>query len=105
MRRPSVRFRRGSARRKIPPVGEENVVAQAHQVFLSMKNILETAGTGFDQMLKATVYLTDVADRKKINPIRQELFGAARPASTLTGVSELAIPGMKVEVEVMVALR
>jgi 2-iminobutanoate/2-iminopropanoate deaminase len=86
-------------------VGEEDVVAQARQVFLNMKKILETAGTDFDRVLKVTVYLTDVADRTKINPIRKEFFGSARPASTLIGVSELAIPGMKVEVEAVVALR
>jgi len=86
-------------------VGEGNVVAQARQVFLNMKKILQTAGTGFEKVLKVTVYLTDVADRTKINPVRQEFFGAARPASTLIGVSELAIPGMKVEVEAVVALR
>jgi len=86
-------------------VGGEDVVAQARQVFLNMKQILETAGTDFDRVLKVTVYLTDVADRTKINPIRQEFFGAARPASTLIGVNELAIPGMKVEVEAVVGLR
>lgn len=86
-------------------VGEENVVTQARQVFQNMKKILEAAGTGFDRVLKVTVYLTDVADRTKINPVRQEFFGASRPASTLIGVNELAIPGMKVEVEAVVALR
>lgn len=86
-------------------VGEGNVVTQARQVFQNMKKILEAAGTGFDRVLKVTVYLTDVADRTKINPVRQEFFGASRPASTLIGVNELAIPGMKVEVEAVVALR
>jgi 2-iminobutanoate/2-iminopropanoate deaminase len=86
-------------------VGEGNVITQARQVFLNMKKILEAAGTGFDKILKVTVYLTDVADRTKINPVRQEFFGASRPASTLIGVSELAIPGMKVEIEAVVALR
>jgi 2-iminobutanoate/2-iminopropanoate deaminase len=86
-------------------VGEGNVVTQARRVFVNMKKILEAAGTGFDKVLKVTVYLTDVADRTKINPIRQEFFGATRPASTLIGVSELAIPGMKVEVEAVVAIR
>lgn len=86
-------------------VGEGNVVTQARQVFQNMKKILEAAGTGFDRVLKVTVYLTDVADRTKINPVRQEFFGASKPASTLIGVNELAIPGMKVEVEAVVALR
>jgi len=86
-------------------VGGEDVAAQARQIFLNMKSILDAAGTGFDKVLKVTVYLTDVADRTKINPIRQEFFGEARPASTLIGVNELAIPGMKVEIEAVVALR
>ena len=37
-----------------------------------------------------TVFLTDVDDRPKINPVRQEVFGAARLASTLVEVSRLA---------------
>ena len=86
-------------------VGEGDVVMQTRQIFLNMKKILEAAGTGFEKVLKVTVYLTDVADRTKINPVRQEFFGASRPASTLIGVSELAIPGMKVEIEAVVAVR
>ena len=86
-------------------VGEGDVVMQTRQIFLNMKKILDTAGTGFENVLKVTVYLTDVADRTKINPVRQEFFGASRPASTLIGVSELAIAGMKVEIEAVVAVR
>ena len=86
-------------------VGEGDVVMQTRQVFLNMRKILEAAGAGFEKILKVTVYLTDVADRTKINPVRQEFFGTSRPASTLIGVSELAIPGMKVEIEAVVAVR
>lgn len=86
-------------------VGGEDVAAQARQVFLNMKRVLDAAGAGFGDILKVTVYLTDVNDRSKINPVRQEFFGAARPASTLIGISELAIPGMKVEIEAVVGLR
>lgn len=86
-------------------VGEGDVIMQTRQIFLNMKKILEAAGTGFEKVLKVTVYLTDVADRTKINPVRQEFFGASRPASTLIGVSELAIAGMKVEIEAVVAVR
>jgi 2-iminobutanoate/2-iminopropanoate deaminase len=86
-------------------VGEDDVVAQVRQVFVNMKKILDAVGTGFDKVLKVTVYLTDVADRTKINPVRQEFFGSAKPASTLIGVNELAIPRMKVEIEAVVAIR
>lgn len=86
-------------------VGGEDVAAQARQVFVNMKAVLEAAGATFADILKVTVYLLDVDDRRKINPVRQEFFGAARPASTLIGVRELAIPGMKVEIEAVAGLR
>ena len=86
-------------------VGGDDVAAQTRQVFRNMKLVLDEAGASFSDILKVTVYLLDVNDRAKINPVRQEFFGAARPASTLIGVRELAIPGMKVEIEAVVGLR
>lgn len=94
----------------IPPldvkgrVVSEDPAAQARQVFENMKIVLDAAGATFADVLKVTVYLTDVNDRSKINPVRKEYFGAARPASTLIGVKELAIPGMKVEIEAIVGI-
>ena len=80
-------------------VGGDDVAAQARQVFENMRAVLDGAGCRFDDVVKVTVYLTDVDDRPKINPVRQEVFGHARPASTLVEVSRLAIPGAKVEIE------
>ena len=53
---------------------------------------------------KVNVYLTDVDDRPLINPLRQAFFGESRPASTLVGVRELPVPGMKVEIEAVAVL-
>lgn len=95
----------------IPPldvtgrVVSDDPAAQARQVFENMKLVLDAAGATFADVLKVTVYLTNVNDRTKINPVRQEYFGAARTASTLIGINELAIPGMKVEIEAVVGLR
>ena len=85
-------------------VGEGDVAAQARQVHLNMKHILDAAGATFADILKVTVYLTDVDDRTKINPVREEFFGAAKPASTLVEVAALAIPGMKIEIEAVAGL-
>ena len=76
-----------------------DVVGQAELVFQNLKKVLDTAGAGFSDILKVTVFLTDIGDRTKINPVRQRHFGQARPASTLIGVNELAVPGMKLEIE------
>jgi reactive intermediate/imine deaminase len=86
-------------------VVSEDVAAQTRQVFENLKAALDAAGATFADVLKVTVFLTDVNDRAKINPVRQQYFGKARPASTLIGVKELAIPGMKVEIEAVVGLR
>jgi len=80
-------------------VGGDDVVAQAQQVFANVGACLLAAGATFADVVKVTVYLTNVADRARINPVRQEVFGAARPASTLVEVSALAVPGAKLEVE------
>ena len=90
--------------RDLKLVGGEDVVAQARQVFANMAVVLKAAGADFSDVLKVTIYLTDVRDRPKINPVRQEVFGRTRPASTLIGVKELAIPGMKIEIEAIVGL-
>lgn len=86
-------------------IGAGDVVAQARQVFANLRRVLQAAKADFSDVLKVTVYLTDVADRTKINPVRQEHFGDSRPASTLIGINELAIPGMKIEIEAVVGLK
>jgi 2-iminobutanoate/2-iminopropanoate deaminase len=80
-------------------VGGDDVVEQARQVFRNMGEVLAVAGCCFADVVKVTVFLTDVADRARINPVRAEIFGDTRPASTLVEVPRLAVEGAKVEVE------
>ena len=80
-------------------IGGDDVVAQTQQVLANLGQVLAEAGLGPSDVLKVTVFLTDIADRARINPARQAFFGAARPASTLVEVSGLAMRGMKVEIE------
>ena len=80
-------------------VGGDDVVEQARAVFRNLGAVLAAAGAGFADVVKVTVFLTDVDDRPLINPVRQEAFGDARPASTLVEISRLAVEGAKIEVE------
>jgi 2-iminobutanoate/2-iminopropanoate deaminase len=80
-------------------VGGDDVVAQTRQVFENMRAVLAAGGCGFEDVVKVTVYLTDIDDRPLINPVRQTAFGATRPASTLVEVPRLAVEGAKVEIE------
>ena len=85
-------------------VGENDVVAQTRQVFNNLLEILRAAGAEMKDVLKVTVFLIDVNDRKAINPVRQEFFGDARPASTLIGVTALVDPKMLVEIEAVAGI-
>jgi 2-iminobutanoate/2-iminopropanoate deaminase len=85
-------------------VGGDDVVAQARQVFAIMARVLAAAGAEPPDVVKVTVYLLDIDDRPRINPVRQEFFGAARPASTLVEVSRLAVPGARLEIEAVAHL-
>jgi 2-iminobutanoate/2-iminopropanoate deaminase len=85
-------------------VGDDDVVAQVRQVFANLAAVLDAAGATFADVVKVTVYLTDIADRAAINPVRQEVFGAARPASTLVEVGALVTPGAKVEIDAVALL-
>jgi len=80
-------------------VGGDDVVAQTRQVLDNMRAVLAAGGCRFEDVVKVTIFLTDIDDRPKINPLRQEAFGASRPASTLVEVPRLAVPGAKVEIE------
>jgi 2-iminobutanoate/2-iminopropanoate deaminase len=80
-------------------VGGGDVVEQARQVFRNMGEVLAASGCGFADVVKVPVFLTDVDDRPRINPVREEIFGDTRPASTLVEVPRLAVVGAKVEVE------
>jgi 2-iminobutanoate/2-iminopropanoate deaminase len=80
-------------------VGEGDVVVQARRTLENVGAVLAAAGCSFADVAKVTIFLTDVDDRARINPLRLEFFGDARPASTLVEVSRLAIPGAKIEVE------
>jgi reactive intermediate/imine deaminase len=86
-------------------VGGDDVVAQVRQVFANLGVVLGAAGATFADVVKVTVYLTDIGDRDAINPVRQAVFGDTRPASTLVEISALVIPGAKVEIDAVAQLR
>ena len=78
-------------------VGGDDVVAQARKVFENVGRVLAAAGAGPADVVKVTVFLTDVDDRPLINAVRQEWFGETRPASTLVEVSRLAVRGAQID--------
>jgi reactive intermediate/imine deaminase len=76
---------------------------EAHQVFKNVKAIVAAAGAGLDDVVKATVFLTDLNNFALVNKIMAEYFREPYPARAALGVS--ALPrGAQIEVECIVAL-
>lgn len=95
----------GPTDERLEVVGGDDAGAQARQVFANVKAVLEAAGASPRDVLSVTVYLTDIEDRDKVEPVRREFFGDARPASATIEVSALAVPAAKVEVQAVAGLR
>jgi 2-iminobutanoate/2-iminopropanoate deaminase len=71
---------------------------QARQCMENVKSVLEAAGSSLDQVLKCTVFLTDIANYKAFNDVYHTFFTTEPPARSCIGVKEL--PGdSPVEVE------
>ena len=73
---------------------------QVHRVFRNLEAVLREAGSSFDRVLKATVYLTDLANFQSLNAIYSEYFGEHKPARTTVGVSQLP-KGSAVEIDLV----
>jgi reactive intermediate/imine deaminase len=76
--------------------------AQIHQVFKNLKAIVTAAGASFDDVVKATVFLTDLSHFALVNKIMSEYFREPYPARAAVGVASLP-RGAQVEVECIVA--
>jgi reactive intermediate/imine deaminase len=79
------------------------IEAQIHQVFKNLEAIVKAAGATFDDVVKATVFLTDLSHFALVNKIMAEYFREPYPARAAVGVSSLP-RNAQVEVECIVAL-
>ena len=80
-------------------VGANDIGAQTRQIFQNMRRILEAGGASLRDVVKVTVFVTDIRYRDGYGEARLEFFPANPPASTLVQVAGLAIPGALIEIE------
>ena len=80
-------------------VGVGDFNAQAVQAFENLKAVLTAGGSSLDQLLKVTIYLTDMTNFENVVAIRERYFSPPWPADTLVEVSALALPELMIEIE------
>ena len=78
---------------------EGDEYAQAKVIFTKIRHLLEAAGGSMADVLKVTIFVTDITQREKVWQARREFFTGNFPASTLVQVAALATPSLKVEIE------
>ena len=81
----------------------EGVEAQAHTAMKNIGGILEEAGLTYSQILKTTIFVTDLGDFQTVNQVYASYFEGNYPARSCVQVAALPLKGM-VEIE-CIALR
>lgn len=77
---------------------EGGTLAQARQVFENIRTVLGELGLSLDDVLKTTVFLTNLGDFAEVNKLYAEYFGPNYPARSCVEVSRLPM-GLSIEVE------
>lgn len=72
---------------------------QAQAILAKMGALLEAAGGSFADVVKVTIYVTDIRLREEVWRARAEVFAGNFPVSTLIEISKLAHPQMLVEID------
>lgn len=84
-----------------PATGQapEGVTAQTRQCLHNLRAVLALAGADLGDVVKTTVFLTDMADFAAFNAAYREFFPSDPPARSTVGVAALARPQLVVEIE------
>ena len=84
-------------------VGKDDFVKQAEQVFKNLEAALVSENLTFDNVVKVTVYLTDMKYRAQLSEVRVKYLKGDQPTSTLVEVAALAHPDYMLEIDAIAA--
>ena len=76
----------------------DGVEDQARQVMANLAAVLEAAGTGWDRVVKTTIFITDMEKFSLVNRVYQERLSGDYPARSTVAVRQLPL-GALVEIE------
>ncbi|MEG0145003.1 MAG: RidA family protein [Clostridia bacterium] len=81
----------------------EGIEAQTHAALKNLGEILTAAGSGYDKVVKTTVFVKDLADFQTVNKIYADYFTCGYPARSCVQVAALPMGGL-VEIELIASL-
>jgi enamine deaminase RidA (YjgF/YER057c/UK114 family) len=80
-------------------VGEGDIRLQTETVLEHVKTVVEVAGGGMEDIVKVTVFITDMGLYDEIHEVRRRYFEEPYPASSMVEVSALVDPRLLIEIE------
>lgn len=86
-------------------IGKGDIKAQTRQTLENMKKVLNQLGAGMDDVVKVTIFVTDMSHFKEIHEVRREYFKRGNyPASTIVEINRLANDDLMIEVEAIAVI-
>jgi 2-iminobutanoate/2-iminopropanoate deaminase len=86
-------------------LAEGGIQGQTRQALENIKASATLAGVTMEDMVKCTVFLTDVADFQAMNQVYREFFPANPPARSTVAVAGLVVQGAVIEIECIAAAK
>jgi reactive intermediate/imine deaminase len=86
-------------------LAEGGIEGQTRQALENIKTNIALAGGAMEDMVKCSVFLTDVKDFQGMNRVYREFFPSEPPARTTVAVAGLVVPGALIEIECIAAAR
>ncbi|MEZ4706396.1 MAG: RidA family protein [Caldilineaceae bacterium] len=77
---------------------KEGLEAQTRQILMNLRSVLDAGGSSMEQIVKTTIFLTNMADFATVNSIYAEAFSGEPPARSTVQVAALPLGGL-VEIE------
>ena len=78
--------------------------AQGDQAFSNLARALKAGGSSLENVLKVTIFLTDMRNFREIVELRRKYFSLPYPADTIVEVSSLYTPEAMIEIEAIAAI-
>lgn len=80
-------------------------IAQGEQAFANLRRALEAGGSSLRDVIKVTIFVTDMGHFQDVVALRRQFFSAPYPADTIAEIKALYDPRAMIEIEAIAAVR
>ncbi len=84
---------------------EGGFMAQGEQAFANLRRVLEAGGSSLGDVIKVTIFVTDMRHFEDVVALRRRFFSAPYPADTIAEIKALYDPAAMIEIEAIAAVR